>query len=74
MHTGEPLFAGGSEYDQMMKIVEVGGLLMFHRYKKNIKKIIVFRCSEFLLLSCSTRLPRPESTLRREKVIIIFAL
>ncbi|GMT36445.1 hypothetical protein PFISCL1PPCAC_27742, partial [Pristionchus fissidentatus] len=26
MHTGEPLFAGGSEYDQMMKIVEVLGI------------------------------------------------
>lgn len=30
MHTGEPLFAGGSEYDQMMKIVEVRNLHMNH--------------------------------------------
>lgn len=26
MHTGEPLFAGSSEVDQMMKIVEVLGM------------------------------------------------
>lgn len=26
MHTGEPLFAGSSEHDQMMKIVEVLGM------------------------------------------------
>ena len=26
MHTGEPLFPGNSEFDQMMKIVEVLGM------------------------------------------------
>lgn len=26
MHTGEPLFPGHSEFDQMMKIVEVQGI------------------------------------------------
>ncbi len=26
MHTGEPLFSGSNEFDQMMKIVEVLGM------------------------------------------------
>lgn len=30
MHTGEPLFAGSNEYDQMMKIVEVLGVPPIH--------------------------------------------
>ena len=39
MHTGEPLFAGNNEEDQMMKIVEVLGMPPSHML--NASKYVV---------------------------------
>lgn len=43
LHTGEPLFPGHSEYDQLMRIVEVMGTYIL--ISKYLLKIILFKTS-----------------------------
>lgn len=48
MHTGEPLFPGHSEFDQMMKIVEVLGIPPANFLNKALKTDKFFELDEGL--------------------------
>jgi len=64
MHTGEPLFSGTNEFDQMMKIVEVLGIPPNHILEQGTKTKRFFD-----RLPDNTWIPR-KSKERRVKIIV----